>query len=174
MNKLLIILLVFVFATAGFSQTSEFTKIVESYQKENNFNGEIIVATDGKIDFISGFGLADRQLNSKITARSKFKIASVTKTFTAVLILKLVEQGKIDLNTTIGTYFPSYKGIGRDKVTIHQLLTYSSGIANVGEKIGMLWIHTVKNKKTVILMSKTDAINLFGLSENLYLASLKK
>lgn len=137
MNKLFVILLIVAFTTIAFGNNSEFEKIVESFKTENNFNGVVLVATDGKIDFISGVGLADRQTNGKITSNSKFKIASITKTFTAVLILKLYEQGKIDLNATVGKYFPEYKGIGKDKVTIHQLLTYSSGIANESEKSGM-------------------------------------
>lgn len=138
MKKLSIILLVFTFAAVAFGNTSEFEKIVELHKTEKNFNGVVLVATAGKIDFIGGVGLADRQSNSKITAKSKFKIASITKTFTAVLILKLYEQGKIDLNATIGKYFPEYAGAGKDKITIHQLLTYSSGIANESEKGGML------------------------------------
>jgi CubicO group peptidase (beta-lactamase class C family) len=67
----------------------------------------------------------------------KLKIASMTKVFTALLTMKLVEEGKIDLKETIGRYFPAYKGPGRDLVTIHQLLTYSSGIANLLEPQGM-------------------------------------
>lgn len=138
MKNLSIILFIAIFAQIAFGNNSEFEKIVETYKAEKNFNGVVLIATAGKIDFIGGVGLADRQSNSKITAKSKFKIASITKTFTAVLILKLYEQGKIDLNATIGTYFPEYKGAGRDKVTIQQLLTYASGIANESEKGGML------------------------------------
>lgn len=138
MKKLISVLAVFIFAAVAFGNSSNLEKIVESYKNEKNFNGVVLVATDGKIDFISGVGQADRQLKTQISSKSKFKIASVTKTFTAVLILKLYEQGKIDLNATIGKYFPEYEGIGKDKVTIHQLLTYSSGIANESEKGGML------------------------------------
>ncbi len=133
-----IIVLISALNTFTFGNTSEFEKIVDLYKTEKNFNGTVIVATAGKIDFISGIGIADRNSNVKITPQSKFKIASITKTFTAVLILKLYEQGKIDLNATIGKYFPEYKGVGKDKVTIHQLLTYSSGIANESEKLEML------------------------------------
>lgn len=135
--KLLSIICILAFAASVFGNTSEFERIVESFQKEKNFNGVVLVATDGKVDFVKGIGSADRKTNSKITPQSKFKIASITKTFTAVLILKLYEQGKIDLTATIGKYFPEYKGAGKDKVTIHQLLTYSSGIANEGEKDGL-------------------------------------
>jgi teichoic acid D-alanine hydrolase len=138
MKQLLTVLLILIFAEFTFGETSEFAKIVESYKTEKNFNGAVIIATNGKIDFIGGVGISDRQSGNKTTTKSKFKIASLTKTFTAVLILKLFEQGKLDLNATIGTYFPEYKGAGKDKTTIHQLLTYSSGIANEGEKNGML------------------------------------
>ncbi len=138
MKKLSIIFLIFAFATMGFGNIAEFEKIVETYKTEKNFNGAVLVATDGKIDFIRAVGLADRESNRQMLTTSKFKIASITKTFTAVLILKLYEQGKIDLNETIGKYFPEYKGIGKDKVTIRQLLTYSSGITNESEKVEML------------------------------------
>ena len=138
MRKLLAFLLVFILVTAAFGNNSEFEKIVESYKTEKNFNGVVLVATDGKIDFISGVGQADRQLKTAISSKSKFKILSITKTFTAVLILKLYEQGKLDLNATIGKYFPEYEGVGKDKVTIHQLLTYSSGIAHESDRGGML------------------------------------
>lgn len=138
MKILSVIVSVLFFAVFAFGNVSELQKIVGNFQKEKNFNGVVMLATDGKIDFIRATGLADRQINKPITPQSKFKIASITKTFTAVLILKLYEQGKIDLNATIGKYFPEYTGEGKDKVTIHQLLTYSSGIANELEKGGML------------------------------------
>ncbi len=137
MKKLSAVLLILALTTITFGYNFEFQTIVESYKTEKNFNGVVLVATAGKIDYISGIGLANRQSTEKVSTRSKFKIASVTKTFTAILILQLYEEGKIDLNANIGKYFPEYKGIGKDKVTIHQLLTYSSGITNESEKIGM-------------------------------------
>jgi teichoic acid D-alanine hydrolase len=138
MKNLFVILLVLSFTIIAFGNPSELEKIVDSFQKDKNFNGTVLIATDGKIDFIRSVGIADRQSNSKITPKSKFKILSFTKTFTAALILKLYEQGKIDLNATIGKYFPEYEGVGKDKVTIHQLLTYSSGIAPESDRGGML------------------------------------
>ena len=137
MKKLSVICLIFALVATAFGNVAEFEKIVETYNTEKDFNGVVLVATDGKIDFIRAIGLADRQSNRQISTTSKFKIASITKTFTAVLILKLYEQGKIDLNATIGKYFPEYTGIGRDKVTIQQLLTYSSGITDESEKVEM-------------------------------------
>jgi teichoic acid D-alanine hydrolase len=119
-------------------QNSEMDKIVAQYGREHNFNGVVLVSTKGKIDFLKSAGFANRQTGTLITTQSKFKIASITKTFTAVLTLQLVEQGKLKLTDQISQYLPDYEGEGKDKVTLHHLLTYSSGIANEPEKLEML------------------------------------
>ena len=129
MNRILLLLAFMLFSHLGFGQ-KDFASLTDFYQTEKNFNGVVLVATDGKIDFLTGVGLANRQSGNLIEPTSKFKIASITKTFTAVLILMLYEQGKIDLQAPLGTYLPAYQGEAKDKVTIHQLLTYSSGIPN--------------------------------------------
>lgn len=119
----------------GFTQTEKYTEVVNSFHSQKNFNGTVLVATNGKIDFLKGIGIANRQDNNAIKADSKFKILSITKTFTAVLILQLYEEGKLDLKATFGRYFPKYKGEAKDKVTIENLLTYSSAIPNLAEKL---------------------------------------
>lgn len=119
-----------------FGQT-EYSKIVEYYNRDKNFNGTVLIATNGKIDYLKGIGVSNRQNQTKINSKTKFKVASITKTFTAVLILKLYEQGKLDLKATIEKYLPEYKGEGKDKVTIHNLLTYSSGIPNCEGNLGI-------------------------------------
>lgn len=135
--KYRIIIWTLLFSNLTLGQTSQFSEVVNYYNSEKNFNGAVVVATNGQIDFISGIGLANRQAGTNINSKSKFKIASLTKTFTAVLILKLYEQGKIDLKSTIGKYLPEYKGKGKNKVTIHNLLTYSSGIPNCEGNTGI-------------------------------------
>lgn len=95
MTRKLLTLLAIFSAQLLWSQT-DFSTITQYYQKEKNFNGAVLVATNGKIDYLAGIGLANRQNQERITANTKFKIASITKTFTAVLILQLYEQGKLD------------------------------------------------------------------------------
>lgn len=121
----------------SFAQTEQYAEVVNYYNSRKNFNGTVLVATNGKIDFIKGIGIANRQSDNIIKADSKFKILSITKTFTAVLILQLYEEGKLDLKATFGTYFPNYNGDAKDKVTIENLLTYSSGIPNLAEKLDL-------------------------------------
>ena len=134
MKKILSIITLLVFQF-GFSQTEKYAEIVNYYHSQKNFNGTVLVATNGKIDFLTGTGIANRQLDNVIKADSKFKILSITKTFTAVLILQLYQEGKLDLKATFGTYFPNYKGEAKDKVTIENLLTYSSAIPNLADKL---------------------------------------
>ncbi|HEV2845688.1 MAG TPA: serine hydrolase domain-containing protein, partial [Thermoanaerobaculia bacterium] len=103
---------------------------IAAYAKEHNFNGTILIQKDGKTSFAKSFGLANLSFQVPNTRQTKYKIASITKVFTSVLILQLHEQGKIDLHKPIGTYLPDYAGEGADRVSIHQLLNHTSGLAN--------------------------------------------
>jgi D-alanyl-D-alanine carboxypeptidase len=103
---------------------------IAAYAQEHNFNGSILVKKDGKVRFERSFGLANRPFKVPNTNQTKYWIASITKAFTSVLILQLHEQGKLDLNKTIGTYLPDYAGEGVGKVTIHHLLNHTSGLPN--------------------------------------------
>ena len=100
------------------------------------FSGSLLVQKGDQIIANQAFGLSDRAQKTSNRPDTRYKIASITKAFTAVLILQLYEQGKVDLGQTIGAYWPEYKGPGRDSVTLHQLLTHSSGIQNC-EALGL-------------------------------------
>ena len=135
--KYCFIILTLLFSKLTIGQTNLYSEVVNYYNTEKNFNGVVLVATNGQIDYLSGIGVSNRQAGTNMNAKAKFKIASITKTFTAVLILQLYQQGKIDLNATFGKYYPNYKGEAKDKVTIQHLLTYSSGIPNAVNDLGM-------------------------------------
>ena len=103
---------------------------IAAYAEEHDFSGSILIQKDGKVSFSRSFGLANIPFKVPNTEQTKYKIASITKLFTSVLILQLQEQGKVDLHKTIGTYLPDYAGEGAGKVTLHQLLNHTSGLAN--------------------------------------------
>jgi len=126
------------------AQQQPFQAVVTQYYQAQHFNGVVLVATDGKIDFLSSMGVANRSTGEALTPQTTFKIASMTKAFTALMIMKLYEEGRIQLEATIGHYLPKYSGAGKDQVTIHQLLTYSSGIENQAEPLGMASYQTQK------------------------------
>src|ERR1044071_481209 len=114
--------------TQAQAQTLETT--IRDYAREHNFNGTILIQQKNKQIYQQSFGIADRAFNISVKNDTKFKIASLTKAFTAVLILQLYEQGKLDLHATIKSYLPDYTGEGAERVTIHNLLNHTSGIQN--------------------------------------------
>jgi CubicO group peptidase (beta-lactamase class C family) len=108
--------------------TAKLDELVGAYAKEGRFNGAVLVATQGKIVLDKGYGLRDVSSNSINDEHSIFKIGSLTKQFTATLILKLQEMKKLSVNDKLSKYFPAYpKG---DSITIDQLLHHTSGIYN--------------------------------------------
>jgi CubicO group peptidase (beta-lactamase class C family) len=98
-----------------------------------NFNGVVLVAENGKITYMKAAGLANRQEDIGLKTNSKFRICSITKTFTAAIVMQLLQENKLSLDDKIGKYLPYYQGEAKDKVNIHQLLSYSSGIKNLDQ-----------------------------------------
>lgn len=125
---LLFLLLLTALALSG--QPAALSEVFDRYAARHDFHGVALVATGGRLDFIRAAGTADRAADLPMRTDARFKIASITKTFTAVLILQLMEEGQLRLDGKIGDYLPDYRGEARDRVTIHHLLTYSSGLPN--------------------------------------------
>jgi CubicO group peptidase (beta-lactamase class C family) len=103
----------------------------------SGFNGAILIAKNGEIVFEDYKGVINYKTKEPITANSQFHIASVSKTFTAMAILKLMEQGKINLDTDIRTYFPL---LPYNKITVKNLLSHRSGLPN--------YVHLMEGKIT--------------------------
>ncbi|MEO8042738.1 MAG: serine hydrolase, partial [Acidobacteriota bacterium] len=102
--------------------------LIKQYYDYGQFNGSVLVADKGKIIYEKGFGMANMEWSIPNQPDTKFRIGSVTKQFTAALILQLVEEGKIKLDGKITDYLTDYRKDTGDKVTIHQLLNHTSGI----------------------------------------------
>jgi len=131
MKSLIVLFIFIVFAGNLFGQPTTLDSFIDSFTLKHNFNGTILVQQKSGKTFQKSFGMANFQLSVPNKIETKYKIASITKLFTSVLIMQLVEKGAIDLNKTIKNYLPDYKGEGADKVTIHQLLNHTSGMANI-------------------------------------------
>ncbi|MCB2230423.1 serine hydrolase [bacterium] len=92
------------------------------------FHGAVLVAKDGKVIFENGYGWASVQFDVPNTAQTRYLIGSVTKNFTAAAILQLEEQGKLSVDDPISKYLDQFPPEIGDKVTIHHLLTHTSGV----------------------------------------------
>ncbi|AWG26298.1 serine hydrolase domain-containing protein [Flavobacterium kingsejongi] len=126
MRKIVVLFCCFLIP-AVYGQASRVNRVLDSCVAHSNFNGVVLIAKKGKTDYLKYTGIANREQGTKFSKDSRFHIFSVTKTFTAVLIMQLYEAHKIDLDATIATYYPEYTGEGANKITIRNLLTYSSG-----------------------------------------------
>jgi CubicO group peptidase (beta-lactamase class C family) len=137
MKKHSLTLLTLILTFSVKAQIGAFDSLVGAYNAQHSFNGVALLAVNGKVLHSKAIGVASKDTKKPISLESKFRIASMTKVFTAIMVMKLVEDHKLDLNKTIGEYFPAYTGEGREKVTLHHLLTYSSGIENKTESLSM-------------------------------------
>ena len=102
--------------------------LVQQYHDLGQINGAVLVAEHGEVIYEEGVGEADMTFDVPNTADTRFLIGSVTKNFAAALILQLMEEGAIDVQAPISTYLPDYPAEVGDRVTVHHLLTHSSGI----------------------------------------------
>jgi CubicO group peptidase (beta-lactamase class C family) len=101
--------------------------LTETYEKQQ-FNGSVLVAEKGAIICKKSFGYANMDWKIPNQPDTKFRFGSMTKQFTAMLIMQLVEEGKIKLDGKLTDYLPDYRNDNGDRITIHHLLTHTSGI----------------------------------------------
>lgn len=111
-------------------------EVLATAHKYQQFNGAALVAENGKVVYKGGFGMANMEWNLPNTPDTKFRLGSITKQFTAMLTLQLVEQGKIKLDGKITDYLPDYRKDVGEKVTVHHLLTHTSGIPSYTSQPG--------------------------------------
>jgi CubicO group peptidase (beta-lactamase class C family) len=132
------ILATFLHAQAALAQdhAAKIQEVLTLANKYRQFNGTALVAENGKVVYKGGVGLANMEWNIPNTPDTKFRLGSITKQFTATVILQLVEQGKIKLDGKLSDYLPDYRKDVGNKVTIHNLLTHTSGIPSYTSQPG--------------------------------------
>jgi len=111
-------------------QQLKFSQRMHRFAEDNHFSGTVLVARDGDILYQEAFGLANRELEVPNDIISKYRIASLTKAFTAMAILQLTERGSIQLHDRLRTYLPDYPEFDK-RITLHHLLSHTSGIRDI-------------------------------------------
>ncbi len=114
------------------STTKKLDALITAYANIGRFNGSALVAQHGNILLQKGYGLKNDDDNSLNDANTKFQIASVTKTFTSAVVLKLVELNKMSLTDKLSKYYEGFPY--GDSITIENLLTHTSGLRNLTEE----------------------------------------
>ena len=130
-NSILILILI-LSSNMSFAQTKveQIEKLISTYEAYGKFNGSVLVSDQGTIIYKKGFGMANMEWDIPNQPNTKHRLGSITKQFTAMLILQLVAEGKLDLQEPITKYLPDYPNAKGDIITTHHLLTHTSGIPN--------------------------------------------
>ncbi|OXA84564.1 serine hydrolase domain-containing protein [Flavobacterium hercynium] len=129
MKKIIITCLCILIAGNAFSQTLNSKRLDSLFtllEKNNKYMGSIAISENGKTIYTKSIGFDDVASSKKSSINTKYRIGSISKTFTATLIFKAIEENKINLNQTIDKYFPTVKN--SKTITISNLLNHRSGI----------------------------------------------
>jgi len=129
-SRFILLLIVWLlFATDGLAadRGAAVDAYLRTLSRQGGFSGAALVARDGKVLLSKGYGPANREWDIPNTPRTRFRIGSITKQFTAAAILLLQERGKLSVSDPLGNYLEDCPQTWRD-VTIHHLLSHTSGI----------------------------------------------
>lgn len=116
----------------------------ENLHRKYGFNGNILVAKKGKIIYQGAKGWADYLHRDSLKINSEFELASITKTFTGVAIMQLIEAGKLNLTDDVKKFFPNFP---YDGITVKMLLSHRSGMMNYVYFIDDIWRKEKKDMK---------------------------
>ncbi|MBB6454116.1 CubicO group peptidase (beta-lactamase class C family) [Salirhabdus euzebyi] len=148
-------------------------KLKEQMDREHIVGAAVGAFRDGEIIYQKGFGVQNKATNKPVTEETIFGTASVTKSFTALAVMKLMEQGLLSINDSVIKYIPNLeiKGVyAMDKIKIHHLLTHSTGLAPVNRDESRLFfsdeVEFLTNNKHSILGKPNE---YFSYSNDMFL-----
>jgi len=104
-------------------------RIEDIFRRKKNagFNGNVLIVQKGKILYQNSFGYAHIKEKDSLNSNSRFQLASLSKPFTAIAVLKLVQEGRVSLDDSIQRFFPDFPYHG---VKVDMLLSHRSGLPN--------------------------------------------
>lgn len=151
MKKLILLALLISF-TPLFSQTdfsSKMDSLFDALETHDKAMASISLFKNGNEIYARSIGYENLENNTKTSAKTIYRISSISKTFTATLIVKMAEEGKISLDEKLAKYFPEVKNA--DKITLEHLLRHESGIFNYTNDPSYLSWHTEPISRKALL-----------------------
>lgn len=130
---------------------------VYNLHKKHGFNGNMLVAKKGQILYEKAIGWADYLHRDSLTINSEFELASITKTFTGVAVMQLVEEGKLNLNDNVKKFFPNFP---YENITVNLLLSHRSGMMNYVYFIDDIFRKEKRNMKKGV--SNQEVMNIIA------------
>jgi CubicO group peptidase (beta-lactamase class C family) len=156
---------ILLFACNTNTATNKATELLDEYltgqQTYYRFNGNVLVAENGKIVFQKAYGFANFDTQRMLNDSSVFELASVSKQFTATAILLLKDKGKLQLTDSLRQYFPDLPYSG---VSIYQMLTHTSGLPDYESAMNEKWDHNkiAFNNDMIAFLAKEKLPALFA------------
>lgn len=161
-TPIVLISLFLLLATSAYCQQLKKEKLdslLVLLEENQKFMGSLSLAKNGQIIYSRAVGFQDVERNKKATLNTIYKVGSITKMFTATLIFKAVEAGKISLNDKLGQFFPSIPNA--DQISIEQMLGHKSGIFSITS-------HRDYHEWKGMEISKTDMITKTSQSQPVF------
>jgi CubicO group peptidase (beta-lactamase class C family) len=165
MKKIAIVIGV-LFSLSGYAQdkAAALDSIFSTLHREEKFFGNVLIAENGKVLYQKSFGKANMATNADLNSESMFELASVSKQFTAMAIMLLKQQGKLNYDDSLRKFFPS---LPYQHITVRQLLHHTSGLPDYVELFMKNWDSTkiATNKDIISLLSEKKPPVLFAPGE---------
>ena len=131
--RLLIKIFFFLATITANGQVERISKILDEIDSKEHLSGVILVGQGGQIIYQKAYGTANQSFSIANNLDTKFLLGSLTKQFTATLVMQQVETGKLNLDAKLTKYLPDFRKETGDKITIRHLLTHTHGIPNADQ-----------------------------------------
>ncbi len=149
--------LTFLATLQGQNLTSKLDKVLLQHIAAGEPGVAVLVYEKGQVLYQKGFGAANRQTRMMIDKRTTFRMASVSKQFTAVTILILEKEKKVNFDDNIAKFFPELNPALSDKITLRHLLTHTSGIPDYEVLMDSTWKRQILDQDIVgLLINQTQ------------------
>lgn len=133
--------------------------LFNSLYNEGEPGGSVMIMKGDEVFFAKSYGIADMETKAPIDANTFFNIASVSKQFTAMAILKLHQEGKLSLEDNIKKYFPEFKGDFFERIQIKHLLSQCSGLPDNRPRDDRHFVLTATDMQSIEFFKDLEEIN---------------
>jgi len=157
-KRIVILLIMLATISCNIEKTKEkkIDKIFQEFQTELTPGASVVISKNDSVIYQKGFGLADLETKTLIEPKTNFRLASITKQFTALSILLLENDGKLSLDDKLTKFFPDLLEYG-EKITIKNILQHTSGLLDYENYIDETETEQLKDQDVLNILMKQDS-----------------
>ena len=132
-------------------------RLFSRYDRPGAPGAAVAVIDRGRVAFLRTYGLADLETGARVTESTNFRLASLTKPFTALAVLLLIRDGRLTLDERVADLLPDFPAYGRE-IRIRHLLTHTSGLRAYQDFVPDASTRHVKDRDVVALLRRTETL----------------